>query len=86
MSVYGVGRTHGRRDVAEAILALVEDTARKYIDGDRNLDTSLLLEDLATRLVEVAERNGADADLFPTVPDIVRARIAFDLLPPEEKS
>jgi hypothetical protein len=75
----------GRRDVAEAVLALLDDTVRKMNDEEVAHNRTYLLEDLITRLAEIAEKHGADASLFPNVEGSMHVRCAYDLLPPEEK-
>lgn len=54
-----------RREVAEELLALLDDTARKL--DDENLDRQILLEDLMTRACMVADELGGDVNLFPSL-------------------
>jgi hypothetical protein len=76
-----------RREYAEMMLALVDDTVRKMNgetaedpDAEKEYDLQYLLEDLTSRLAMVALYNGADANLFPAAVDNVRARPAYELL------
>lgn len=83
---------HTKRDLAEArkelgelMLALADDTDRKMNgelpgnpDAEHEYDRGYLLEDLLTRLVELAEENGAVRDLFPNI--TTRPVCAYSLL------
>lgn len=53
-----------KKEMGEALLALVHDSAAKA-DADEGFDTGYLLEDLMGRVVELAKGTGADVTLFP---------------------
>jgi hypothetical protein len=63
----GVQRAAGieetRRDIGEKLLALVDDSVQK-LNSEDELDQGYIMEDLLARLVEIAQRGGADVTLF----------------------
>lgn len=69
-----------KRELGEALLALLNDTTQKMNDEDFERDRQYLLEDLVTRVALIAENAGADVGLFPDVQDSMRVRCAYDLL------
>jgi hypothetical protein len=64
----------GRRDIGETILALADDTVRKMNDEEVEHDRTYLLEDLITRLAEIARQTGAKVAVFPNVEGSMRVR------------
>lgn len=76
-----------RREYAEMMLALVDDTVRKMNgatredeNAEKEYDRTYLLEDLLSRVAMVALFNGADPNLFPAAVDGMRVRAAYELL------
>jgi hypothetical protein len=82
------GLIEGRREVAEYFAALAEDTARKMNgetatdpDAEKEYDRQYLLEDLLSRVFEIAKNYAEDMpELFPALADNRRATPAYPLL------
>jgi hypothetical protein len=86
------GLIEGRREVAEYFAALAEDTSRKLSgataqdeNAEFDYDRQYLLEDLLTRIAEIATNYAEDMPLlFPSLMDNRRVTPAYPLLIQDE--
>jgi hypothetical protein len=69
-------RKDARKEIGEALLALADDSSQKMETEDR----TYILEDLITRLVEVAKELGADPAIFEDLANFSGGVCALPLL------
>lgn len=71
---------NAKREIGDALIRLLNDTALK-MDRDETADRRYLLEDLITRIADVATGTcGSDVSPFPAVMDSTRVTPAYALI------
>lgn len=80
---YSDGYRVARKNTGELLAALADDTSRKM--DDEAFDRQHLVEDLLTRLTEIAEAYAPGAvELFPSLNVFHGSTPVYELIPEEE--